>query len=172
MNIKELFNNAKEKVKNLNMSEKISNAVNKVKDGKIVSAIKRMFEKIFFFINKEKVDNTKKTVNDFIDNNNDIKNAATGNIMSRFQNRISKFIKHNLNKIDNSTENGNKVSGFFQKVIKIGAIILSIGFGILVLYCIKDVFLQCLLLVATCAAIMVSIEVILSTLSVATGYKF
>ena len=55
--------------------------------------------------------------------------------------------------------------------IKAISVIAAIAFAGLVIYCIKDVFMYCLMLVATCAAVAVSVEFILSVLSIATGCK-
>ena len=157
-NVKELFNNAR----------------TKVKESKVVSSMKGFFSKInnSKFVNsaRTKTNNLKNFIKGFIGGSN-VKDYMAADVSNRFSTRFKKFFKRNTTKLQNKANNGNKFAKFTVISIKILSILATIAFAGLVIYCIKDIFLHCLMLVATCAAVAICIEFILSILSVATGCK-
>ena len=94
-----------------------------------------------------------------------------GDVSNRFSTKIKKFFKNITKGIQTKANEGNKFAKFATVTIKVLSIIAACAFAGLVIYCIKDVFIYCLMLVATCAATAICIEFILSVLSIATGNR-
>jgi hypothetical protein len=148
--IKEIFNNVR----------------TKVKESKIATFVKNGISKI-----SEKTKGIRNIADNFSTNHQNVKNSMAGDVSSRFSTKIKKFFKDKIKSIQTKANNGSKFAKFMTMGIKVLSIISTIAFAVLVIYYIKDVFLNCLLLVAMCAATAISIEFILSILSIATGCK-
>lgn len=155
-----------------------ANVKAKVNSLKMVVSIKKFFNTIF---KNEKVQNATTTVTknaediknstkEFMNSHDNIKDIVSGNVMHRFQQFFGKFSKRFRKSVTTRTEN-QKMKNFGKKCIRGLCILLSLGFAGLVIYCIKDVFLYCLMLVATCAAVILCIEFIFSVLSIAFAQK-
>lgn len=160
--LKSIFANAKVKINSLKIVTSIKNFFNTIfKNEKVQNATNIVTK------NAEDIKNSTKT---FMDSHDNIKDIVSGNVMHRFQQFFSKFGKRFRKSIVTRNENC-KVKNFGKKCARVLCILLSLGFAGLVIYCIKDVFLYCLMLVATCAAVMVCIELIFSVLSIAFAQK-
>jgi len=162
MKIKEFFKNARAKVSQM----------------KIVTGIKSFFKNVF---NNKVVKTTTDTVKnesektmtktkEFINTHNNIIDSVAGNVFHRFQEKIKKMFKK-FTKTVNDNSQKSKAVNIGRIALKIVCIIAAIAFAALVIYCIKDVFLYCLMLVATCAAVMLCIEFILWVLGTALSCK-
>ena len=158
-NVKELFKNARAKIRDSKIATFVKGILSNIKNSKIMTA------------SKTKVNGLKETVKDFTGSHQNIKDSMAGDVSNRFSSKIKKFFKNILKGIQTKSNNGNKFATFVTVTIKVMSIIAAIAFAGLVIYCIKDVFLYCLMLVATCAATVFCIEFILSVLSIATGCK-
>ena len=156
------------------MKEILNKIVEKIKESRVFKFIKNTKNKITTNMN-DKTSNVGKAssrVDDFINNHNNIvKNAMIGNLLSRFHEIIQKPFKWFRKTILDKNENSNTVSKIGKFMIRAICVLLLIAFIGIVIYYIKDVFINCLLLVATCAAVVVCIEFILMVLSTAIGQK-
>ena len=159
-NIKELFNNARIRVKESKAVVSMKGFFSKVNNNKFMNSVKSKTEGIKGFF-KGFTDGT----------NNTVKDSMSGEVVNRFSSKFKKFFKNTTKNIQNKANDGSKFAKFMTVTIKVLSIIATIAFICLVIYCIKDVFMYCLMLVATCAAVAICIEFILSVLSVATGCK-
>lgn len=157
-NVKELFNNARTKVKESKVVLSMKGFFNKVNNSKLINNV------------RTKTNSLKNFIKGFVSGSN-VKDSMTADVSNRFSSKFKRFFKRNTTKIQNKANNGNKFAKFLVVFIKILSVIAAIAFAGLVIYCIKDVFMYCLMLVATCAAVAICIEFILSILSVATGCK-
>lgn len=119
----------------------------------------------------EMTNNSTEQMKEFLNTHNGIKDSFAGNVSNRFSSKIKKWFKNLFNGIDKKAENGSMLFKIIRFTIKSLAVIATIAFAGLVVYCIKDVFVYCLMLVATVAACAICIEFICSTISVATGCK-
>ena len=158
-NVKELFNNARTKVKESKIVTVTKGFFGKITNNKIVNSIKTKFTGL------------KNAIKNFTGTHQNVKDCMAGDVCNRFAKKAKKFFKDIANSIQNKANNGSKFSKFIAITIKILATIATIGFVALVIYFVKDVFLYCLMLVATCAAVAICMEFILSVLSIAMGQK-
>lgn len=158
-NIKEIFNNARTKVRESKIATSMKSGISKITNNKFMLAI------------KAKVAGFKDMLKNFTGSHQNVKDSMAGDVSNRFSVKFKKFFKNIIKNIQTKANNGGKFSKFIAVTIKILAVIATIGFAALVIYCIKDVFLYCLMLVAMCAATAICIEFILSILSIATGCK-
>ena len=156
--VTEMYNKLKEKMGQLTVVTKIKELFNKLLNIKPINST------------KEKVESTKNSTKDFMNSHDNIKCAPTGDLLYRFTKFFKNLFKRGNEKIDNlakKTTGGN----LLKKIVKVMCVISLIAFAGLVIYCIKDVFLQCLMLVATTCAITISIEFILKVISLGMGEK-
>ena len=158
-NVKELFNNARTKVKESKIVTVTKGFFGKITNNKIINSI------------KAKTTSFKEMIKIFTGSHQNVKDCMAGDVSNRFSKKAKKVFKDTVNNIQKKANDGRKFSKFMAVTIKVLAIIAAIGFAALVIYCIKDVFLYCLMLVATCAAVAICIEFILSILSIATGCR-
>lgn len=159
-NIKELFNNAKNKVKESKVANVVKTTVSKIKeDNKIVNSV------------KTKISGIKDAIKGFTSSHQNVKDCMAGEVGNRFSEKFKKFFKGFTKNIQTRANNGSKFAKIMAVIIKVVAIIAAIAFAVLVIYCIKDVFMYCVMLVATCAAVALCIEFILSVLAIATGCR-
>ena len=158
MNIKNIMNNVKERINNSNTMEFIKNKTEKITSNEKVSGIMNSM--------KERFKNIKNSIDSF---DKKIQNVMAYQVIHRFCEKIGKKINKIKKKIFGEKENGKK--SIIGKIVNVVCKILTIAFIGLVIYCMKDVFLNVLMLVATCAAIALSIEFIMSVLSVGFGCK-
>lgn len=120
---------------------------------------------------KTKVANAKNEMSEFLNTHNGIKDSFAGNVSNRFSSKIKRWFKNLFRGIDAKAESGSIGFRILRGVIKTASVVATVAFAGLVAYCIKDVFVYCLMLVATVAACAICIEFICSTISVATGCK-
>lgn len=158
-NIKELFNNVKTKVKESKISNVAKTVVSKIKDNKVVN------------FTKSKISSLKNMIKNFTGNHQNVVDSMAGNVSNRFSEKIKKVFKTIVKSLQTKSNNGSKFAIIIAALIKVLSVIATVAFAALVIYCIKDVFLYCLMLVATCAAAALCIEFILSVLSIATGCR-
>ena len=155
-----------------NIKEMFNNVRTKINESKIMTNIKGFFVKI---LKNEKltseVSKRNEDAKNFSENHKNLKDGFSGNVTERFSSKIKKFFKNILRKIQKSSDDGNRLSKICAIVIKVLCIIAAAAFIGIVIYFIKDVFLHCIMLVAMCLAVAISIELILSILSVATGCR-
>ena len=159
INIKEIFNNVRTKVNESKIATVVNNVVSKITNNNFAQSV------------KTKVSGLKSSAKNYTNNTQSVKESMSNNVSSRFSEKIKRFFKNNVKNIQTKSNNGSKFAKFTAGLIKVLSIVATIAFSALVIYCIKDVFIQCLLFVATCAAVTISIEFILSVLSIATGCK-
>ena len=172
LSVKEMLKNIKNKISSSKMVEKVKNM-------KITTTIKDYFKRIKEngFVKKStdsirtKFTSTKEHAKKFMDSHNNIKDAAAGNVMHRFQLKFAKISKKLFNKTTKNAESGQKNHKILKFILKTMCMLATVAFIALVIYFIKDVFIYCLMLVAMCAAVMVCIESILWVLSVAFGCR-
>ena len=158
-NIKEMFNNARTKVRESKIVTSVKSGVSKITNNKFMTAV------------KNKAAGFKNMFKNFTGNHQNVKDSMAGDVSNRFSIRFKKFFKNIVKGIQTKANDGSKFSKFIAVTIKVLSVVATIGFAALVIYCIKDVFLYCLMLVAMCAATAICIEFILSILSIATGCK-
>ena len=158
-NLKELFNNARTKVKESKIATATKGFFSKITNNKIMNSV------------KTKLSGLKGAIKNFMGSHQNVTDAMAGNVSNRFSEKFKKFFKNMTKNIQGKANNGSKLAKFTAVTIKVLAILATIAFAALVIYCIKDVFVYCLMLVATCAAVAICIEFILSVLSIATGCK-
>ena len=120
---------------------------------------------------KTKFAGLKDMIKNFTGSHQNVKDCMTGDVSNRFSTKIKKFFKNIIKNIQMKANDGNKFAKFMTVSIKVLSIAATIAFAALVIYCIKDVFMYCVMLVATCAAVAFCIEFILSVLSIATGNR-
>lgn len=159
MKIKEMFNNARAKVANMSLTIKVKEFFNKIKTSKPVTAATNT------------VSTMKSKLSDFLGSHNNVKDSMAGDVSNRFSSKIKKFFRNIVKNLSKKAEGDSKLAKFGVITLKVVCTIAAIAFACLVIYCIKDVFLHCLMLVAMCAAVAICIEFILSILSIATGCK-
>jgi hypothetical protein len=157
--IKELFNNVKTKVAESKVSTATKGFFSKISNSKIMTSL------------KTKIKGFKDAAKSFLGGHQNVKDAMTGDVTNRFSAKFKKFFKNMFKRTEDSADKGSIFAKVIKVVIKVLAIVATVGFAALVIYCIKDVFLYCLMLVATCAAVAICIEFILSIISVAVGSK-
>lgn len=158
MKIKEFFKNAKTKVSELKVIVGIKSFFNRIFNGNTATKV------------KEDATNTATGTREFIKNHNNIKDMVSGDVMHRFQKKIKGWFKNFTKKTNEKSEKSTMVN-IGRIALKVVCIIAAIAFVALVIYCIKDVFMYCLMMVATCAAVILCIEFILWVLSTALGCK-
>lgn len=158
-NLKELFKNARAKVAESKISTSIKGAFSKIKNSKIMTSV------------RSKMEGLKGLVSNFTKGHQNVTDVMAGNVSNRFSDKFKKFFKNSTKKLQKKANDGSKFAKFMTIAIKVLSIIATIAFAILVIYCIKDVFLYCVMLVATAAATVLCIEFILTILSIATGCR-
>ena len=159
----------------LKVKEIFNNARTKIKESKIATSVKGFFSNIanskIMVFTKSKIHSIGDMVKNFTNSHQNIKDSMAGDVTNRFSTKFKKFFKDKIKNIQEKANNGSKFAKFTTVLIKIVSIIATVAFAGLVIYCLKDVFVYCLMLVATCVAVALSIEFILSILSIATGCK-
>lgn len=162
MKIKDFFKNARTRVGEMKIFTGLKTLFNKLFNSKI---IKTTTETV-----KSKTTEATTKTKEFIDKHANITDSVAGNVMHRFQDKIKKWFR-DFTKNTNKNSESSKIVNVGRIAIKIICILATIAFIALVIYCIKDVFVYCLMMVATCAAVIACVEFILWVLGTAFGCK-